>query len=104
MIMKHGLDIGKDAVEKDLDRITNQIFKLLPCREEGGDWETPLQNLIIEISGLASLLFDQVDLLRLLSKMEGLKTLTGEEQFFLFRTTVFECLSLMSKVKANVIR
>lgn len=99
MIMKHGLDISKDAVDKNLDRITNQIFKLLPCREEGGDWETPLQNLIIELGGMASLLFDQVDLLRLLSKMEGLKTLTEEDQFLMFRTTIFECLSLISKIK-----
>ena len=95
MIMKHGLDISKDAVEKNLD----QIFKLLPSREEGGDWETPLQNLIIELGGMASLLFDQVDLLRLLSKMEGLKTLTEEDQFLVFRTTIFECLSLISKIK-----
>lgn len=99
MIIKYEIDISNDVIRKDLDRITNQIFKLLPGREEGEDWETPLQNLIIEIGGMASLFFDQVDLLRLLCKMEGLKTLKDDSQFFLFRTTIFECLSILTKVK-----
>lgn len=103
MIMKYDLNISNDAVENNFNRITNQIFKLLPSREEGGDWETPLQNLIVEIGGMASLLFDQTDLFRLLIKLEGLKSLTGEDEFFVFRTTIFECLSLINKVKSCLV-
>ena len=41
MVMKYDIDISIKAVEKNLDRITNRIFKLLPSREEGDDWQTP---------------------------------------------------------------
>ena len=49
MVLKYDIEFDNDAVKKNIDRITNQIFKLLPSREEGGDWQTPLQNLILEI-------------------------------------------------------
>jgi hypothetical protein len=52
VIAKYNIEFDNEAVKKNLDRITNQIFKLLPSREEGGDWETPLQNLILELTGL----------------------------------------------------
>ena len=47
-IHKYNIDIDKNAIIENIDRIINQIFKLLPSREEGGDWQAPLQNLILE--------------------------------------------------------
>ena len=41
------------------------------------------------------------DALSLLSKLEGLNSL-DKEDFFGFRRTIFECLSLMNKVKVYV--
>lgn len=99
MVMKYDIDISMKAVEKDLNRITNRIFKLLPSREEGSDWQTPLKNLIVEIGGLASLLYDQTDLLLLLCKLEGLLVMAEEIDFLVFRATIFECLGLVNKVK-----
>ena len=58
MVIKYDIEIDNEAIENNINRITNQIFKLLPNREEGNDWQTPLQNLIIEISGLNILLKD----------------------------------------------
>ena len=84
MVIKYNADIEKDAILKNVDRITNQIFKLLPSREEGGDWKVPLQNLIIEVAGMSELLIDQVNLFSLLCKMEGLLSLDGEEDFLQF--------------------
>jgi len=55
MVMKYDLEFDNNAIRKNLDRITNQIFKLLPSREEGSDWEVPLQNLILEIKGMKAL-------------------------------------------------
>lgn len=37
MIIKYQIDIDKDIILKSLNRITNQIFKILPMREEGGN-------------------------------------------------------------------
>lgn len=99
MILKYDIEIENDAVIKNIDRIINQIFKLLPSREEGGDWESPLQNLIIEITGMNELLIDQVILFSLLCKMEGLMSLKDEDDFTIFRKTIFECLGLMTQLK-----
>lgn len=99
MVLKYDIEIDKEVIEKDINRLTNQIFKLLPGREEGSDWETPLQNLIREIGGMARLLGDQVEFFSLLCKMESLLTLTGEEDFLAFRKGVFECLGLINGIK-----
>lgn len=103
MILKYDTDINNEAIIKNIERLTNQIFKLLPNREEGGDWETPLQNLIIEITGMDRLLLDHTDLFPLLCKLEALLTLTEEDDFLTFRKTIFECLGLMNALK-NVIK
>lgn len=102
MDIKYSAQIHDDAIIKNINRITNQIFKLLPSREEGGEWEAPLSNLILEITGMARLLEDQTDLFSLLCKMEGLLTLTSEEDFFLFRKGIFECLSLLNSIKKEI--
>lgn len=99
MVFKYDLEFDSDAVKKNLDRITNQIFKLLPSREEGGDWETPLQNLIYEIIGMKALWLDQPDLFSLLCRLESLLSLTEEDEFLVFRKLIFECLGLISQIK-----
>ena len=102
MIIKYQVEINKDIIIKTLDRVTNQIFKLLPLREEGGEWKPTLRNLIVEVSGMGSLLIDQIDFFSLLCKMEGLLTLESEDDFMMFRSTIFESLSLITKIKENV--
>jgi hypothetical protein len=94
--------IKSQAIQNNLFRITNQIYKLLPNREEGLEWQKPLQTLIIELTGMSSLLPDQTELFSLLCKLEALKTLEGEDDFLLYRKTIFECLSIMDVIKRNV--
>ena len=99
MVLKYNIEIDNNAIIENIDRIISQIFKLLPSREEGGDWETPLQNLILEVGGMSKLLPDQTILFSLLCKMETLLTLTTEDDFFDFRKIIFECLGLMKQLK-----
>jgi len=99
MVLKYDIEFDNSVIIKNIDRITNQIFKLLPSREEGGDWETPLQNLILEIVGMKALGVDQVRLFSLLCKLEALLTLTDQEDFFTFRKMIFECLRLLNDIK-----
>jgi hypothetical protein len=99
VVLKYNIEINKKVLLEDLERITNQIFKLLPVREEGGDWESPLRNLLIELAGLDSLLLENVDFFSLICKMEALLLLTEKEDFFAFRRTIFECLNILSEVK-----
>ena len=99
MVLKYDLDIKESAIKSNLKRITNQIYKLLPNREEGVDWETPLTTIIEELAGMARLLLDQHEILfSLLSKLEGLFILINEDDFFLYRRTIFECLGLINSL------
>ena len=99
MVIKYDIDIAEDAVLDNIGRITNQIFKLLPSREEGGDWETPLQNLMLEVAGMNRLLVNQTLLFSLLCKMESLLTLTDSDDFLAFRKVIFECLEICNRLK-----
>jgi hypothetical protein len=103
MELKYNANIDNAAIVTNLKRITNQIYKLLPNREEGVDWEKPLSTLLEEIAGMDSLLVDHHEtIFPLMCKLEGLFSLTGNDEFQLFRRTVFECLNLMNKVIKDV--
>lgn len=100
MILKYGAEIDKSAIDKNLNRITNQIYKLLPSREEKTDWQKPLTTIIEELAGMDRLLFDQHEVLfSLLCKLEGLFLLSEDKDFFLYRRTIFECLGLINNIK-----
>lgn len=101
--LKKDIIIDSTAIIKNIDRITNQIFKLLPNREENKDWQNPLNNLIVEIGGMSFLLEDHYNLFSLLCKLQGLNNLTDKEDFFQFRKTIFECLGICGEIK-NVFR
>ena len=97
MNLKYDMNIENGAIEANLKRITNQIYKLLPNREEGIDWQAPLNTIIEEFAGMDRLLIDHHDILfPLLCKLEGLLTLEEETDFFEYSRTIFECLSLVS--------
>ena len=97
MMIKYNIEIDNESILSNIKRITNQIYKLLPNREEGVDWETPLTTIMEELAGMDRLLLDQHEILfSLLSKLEGLFVLEKENDFFLYRRTIFDCLNLMS--------
>ena len=102
MVFKYNIEFDKEAIIKNIDRITNQIFKLLPSREEGGDWVSPLQNLTLEIVGMKALWVDQPKLFSLLCRLEALSTLREDRDFFAFRKLIFECLSLVNEIKKEL--
>lgn len=101
--IKYNLQIDPAAIEDNLKRIINQVYKLLPMREEGSDWEKPLETLLEELKGMDRLLLDQHKVFfSLLCKLEGLFELTESEDFDRYRGTIFECLSLLNTIKENV--
>ena len=103
MVLKQNLSVDDTAVKKYLVRLTNQIYKLLPSREEGADWQWSLSIVIEEIMGMKEILINHQDkLLSVLCKLEGMRSLNDEEDFALYRRTVFECLGLINEVAADV--
>lgn len=103
MVLKNNIEIQNSAVFASIKKLTNQIYKLLPNREENVDWQTPLTTIIEELGGMNRLMLDhQETLFALLCKLEGLFTLTEEDDFFLYRRTIFECLNLLSTLKGEI--
>lgn len=104
MFLKSGAEINNSAVVNEISKIINQVYKLLPSREENLNWESPLNTIIQELSGMDRLLLDYHDILfTLLCKLEGLFLLINEDDFFTYRRTIFECLNLLSSLKESVI-
>lgn len=103
MIIMNNVEIDTSAVITNLKRLTNQIYKLLPNREEGLDWQAPLNTIVEEIAGM-NIIFRGYHpiLLSLLSKLEGLKIYENEDGFYEYRRTIFECLNLMQVLRDSI--
>lgn len=100
MILKYGLDIEKEAIKASFIRLTNQIYKLLPVREEGNDWRRPLETIMEELAGMERLFLDrQPHLYKLACKLEGLFTLEKEDDFMVYRGIIFECLGILGDLQ-----
>ena len=101
---KYNIDIKNQIVRDDIKKIINQVYKLLPMREENLDWQKLLGTLIVQLGGMSRLFDDQQEVFfPLLCKMEGLFNLTKDNDFQLYRRTIFECLSLLNTLLKNVI-
>lgn len=102
MIIKN-VEIDNNAIYSELKKLTNQIYKLLPNREENVDWQSPLNTVIEEICGMSRLMKTKQDLLfSLLCKLEGLFTYTNEDDFYEYRRTIFECLNIMQSLRESI--
>lgn len=103
IILTSGIAIDIKAVDFNLKRIINQVYKLLPMREEGQEWIKPLQTLVEHLSGMKNLIVGQDDLFFLiLCKLEGLFSLKDEKDLSIYRRTIFECLGLLNVLYKNV--
>lgn len=104
MILKYEFDINDNIILDRLKILINQVYKLLPIREEQSDWQKPLETIIEELVGINRLtnLNYQNFFFLLISKLEGLYELTQEKDFQCYRRTIFECLSLMNELKVAI--
>ena len=104
MILKYNIQINSNIIAQRFQSLINQIYKLLPVREEKSDWEKPLQTIMEQLVGMQRLLNcgDSEIYFALLNKLEGLYSLTKDEDFFNYRRTIFECLSLMNILKNEI--
>lgn len=84
-----------EDIQKTIMRLTNQLWKLIPMKENEEDWQKQLDTTILEITGMNEILIFTPSLLSLLSKLEGLKEVNIS--FALYRKTVFESISLLQE-------
>ena len=88
--------MDKEILDKDIIRLTNQLWKIIPMFENKEDWRKQLSTVTLEIAGLNEVLADNdTNYLQLLSKLEGLQ-IFDELEFDLLRKTIFECISLLN--------
>lgn len=92
---KYNITFSREAIIKNIQRLTNQLWKCIPMRENDEDWEKQLDTVKIEIAGLSEM-FMKPQLLQLLSKLEGLRI--EDTNFELYRKTIFECISLLQEL------
>lgn len=69
-------------------------------REHKEDWNKQLETVIIEIAGLQEIFYQDPLFLQLLSKLEGIRMI--ETDFDFYRKTIFESLSLIQEIKQGV--
>lgn len=93
---KYGIDFNIQDVNTNIQRLTNQVWKLIPMRENNEDWKRQLDNVLIEIVGLNEI-FEGPGFLQVLSKLEGIRV--QETDFELYRKTVFETITYLQKLK-----
>ena len=99
MLLKYKIEINNKVICKRLKNLTNQIYKLLPVRQEGGDWEKLLQSILEECAGMQRLIINKDIFFNLLIKLQGLYSLIEELDFSCYRKTIFECLNLIDELK-----
>ena len=96
---KYEIEFSIDSIEKNVHRLTNQLWKLIPMREHEEDWTKQLDTVILEIVGMNEI-FIEPQFLQLLCKLEGIKI--QEMTFELYRKTVFECISLLQELNRGI--
>lgn len=97
---KYDFDFPIEVVNKNILRLTNQIWKLIPMREKEEDWQRQLDTVLLEIVGLNEIFLQRIEYIQILSKMEGLKK-QEDLDFHLYRKTVFEIITLLTQCKIN---
>lgn len=90
---KYGFNVNKNIINTNINRLTNQIWKLIPMRENNEDWQKQLDTVIIQIIGMYTIFLYDPKFLELLSKLEGIDQI--EISFETYRKTVFECINLI---------
>ena len=100
MLDKYNIGFSKSDILKNIHRLTNQLWKLIPMRENEEDWRKQLDTVILELVGLNEIFIGPI-YLQALSKLEALKV--KDIDFDLYRKTIFECISLIQSLKNDPI-
>jgi hypothetical protein len=91
IVLKYNKQVSKEDYIRYIRKIKNDVFKLLPLREEGLEWEKHLDTVLLELGGFYSL-GNEVKLITIMSKLEALHPI---QDFMIYRKTIFETLSIL---------
>ena len=92
------LIIPPESSLENINRLTNQLWKLIPMRENNENWKAQLDTIITELLGIKDIyMIGDGKIVILLSKLKGLKK--NETTFEVYRNTVFKCISLLREMR-----
>ena len=101
MTNKYNIEFSIESINKNIIRLVNQCWKLIPMRENNEDWAKQLDTVVLEVVGLNEIFYNRPQLLQLLSKLEGLKL--SVVTFDRYRKTIFEIISLMQGLRNELV-
>lgn len=52
LLTKYDFSVSVEDLNVNIRRLTNQLWKLIPMRENNEDWQKQLDTVLIEIAGL----------------------------------------------------
>jgi hypothetical protein len=55
---KYGILFSNEVINTNIKRLTNQLWKLIPMRENKEDWIKQLNTVVLEIAGLNEIFID----------------------------------------------
>lgn len=96
---KYDIEISAGLISKHIQRLTNQLWKLIPMRENEEDWPKQLETVIIELVGFNEILMEE-RFITLLCKLEGIRLM--ETDFETYRKTIFECIGLLQRLNHEI--
>ena len=50
-------NFSQESIQKNIQRLTNQIWKLIPMRENNEEWLVQLDTVIIDLAGLSDIFY-----------------------------------------------
>ena len=95
-VLKNGFHVNEVPWSIYKKQKKNQVFKLLPLREEEQDWKLQLETVLVEIGGITKLTeYQEYIAMTIMFKLSGLRN--EDLDFFLYRKTIFEIISLLEE-------
>lgn len=99
MRSKYG-DIPPETVKLNSMDIVNQIFKLLPLKENNdNDLDFHFSTLLFRLNGMAQLFPEEPRWITIMALLESART---EDNFKLYRKAILDCCSLVRSIRGDI--
>lgn len=90
------VEVEEEVIKNNMKRLINQIWKLIPMRENNEDWKYQLESVLIELIGFQKT-FNKLDLTIPITKLNGLKY-EEDVSFRQYRSKVFSVIDFLGGV------
>lgn len=90
--MKEKFSFSREAIEYNINRLINQVFKLLPMYENNEYWEAQRDTVALDLKGYSGAITDSPDFMNVVGKLAALDHAESREQF---RKLIFETITAL---------